>query len=289
MWSIILLIRDCRGGKVHILKETRPTWIEINLDNLAHNIKEVKRNTKNNELITAVVKADAYGHGSIQSAKTFLNNGADRLAVATVSEAIELRRAGIDAPILILGYTPNDQCHLVLKHDIIQTIYDYEDARILSDIATDLNKDAIIHIKIDSGMNRIGFLPSEGMIDQIVKIYKLPNIKVEGIFSHLATADDKDKTYTMLQYKRFMGVIEKLETQGVFIPIKHISNSAAIIDFPEYGLNMVRAGIIIYGFYPSDDVHKDRIVLKPAMTLKTRISNVKLVPKGTGIGRSSDS
>ncbi|NMB26683.1 MAG: alanine racemase [Tissierellia bacterium] len=265
------------------LNEIRPVWAEIDLDNLAHNIREVRKNTKEGSLVTAVVKADAYGHGAIKSAETFLDNGADRLAVATLSEAIELRKSNISIPILILGYTPKNQYPLVVKWDIIQTIFDYESAKTLSEEAIKLGKDATIHIKIDSGMGRIGFLPNDKAIGEIIKISKLPNLNMEGIFTHFATADEKDKSYTKVQYNRFMEIIEKLEKEGVHIPIKHVSNSAAIIDFKEYNLDMVRGGIMIYGLWPSDEVNKEKIDLKPAMTLKAKISNVKKVPKGTGI------
>lgn len=261
----------------------RPVWAEISLDNLAHNMREVKKNVREGVLVTAVVKANAYGHGSIKSAEIFLNNGADRLAVATLSEAIELRRADIDAPLLILGYTPESQYPLVVKYNIIQTIYDYESAKTFSEAAVSLNKTGTIHLKIDSGMGRLGFLPKDEAIDEIVKIYNLPNLETEGIFTHFATADEKDKTYTKFQYDRFIKLVEKLEKRGVYIPIKHASNSAAIIDLPEYNLDMVRAGIMIYGFYPSKEVDREKLDLKPAMTLKARISNIKKVPQGTGI------
>lgn len=268
---------------MYTLDEVRPVWAEINLDNLAHNMKEVKKNTKEGILITAVVKANAYGHGSVKSAETFLNNGADRLAVATLSEAIELRRANIDAPILILGYTPEKQYPLVVEHNITQTIYNYESAKSLSEAASIMDKTGIIHLKIDSGMGRLGFLPTDEAIEEIIQISNLPNIKVEGIFTHFATADEKDKAYTKIQYERFSEIVRKLKIRGVSIPIKHVSNSAAIIDIPEYNLNMVRAGIMIYGFYPSNEVSRDRMDLRPAMTLKAKISNIKRVPKGTGI------
>lgn len=265
------------------LDEVRPVWVEINLDNLAHNMKEVKKNIKEGVLITAVVKANAYGHGSVKSAETFLNNGADRLAVSTLSEAIELRKANIDVPILILGYTPKGQYPLVVEFNIIQTIYDYESAKVLSEAAVKLDKAGIIHLKVDSGMGRLGYLPKDEAIDEIIKISNLPNIKIEGIYTHFATADEEDKTYTRLQYDRFSKFTEKLEKRGLSIPIKHVSNSAAIMDFPEYNLNMVRAGIMIYGLYPSNEVNKERVNLKPAMTLKSKISYIKNVPKGTGI------
>jgi alanine racemase len=265
------------------MDKIRPVWAEINLGNLAHNIREIKKIVKKDTLITAVIKANAYGHGSVEAAKVFLENGADRLAVATLSEAIELREAGIDVPILILGYTPESQYSQVIEYNITQTIYNFESASVFSQAASLQNKTGTIHIKIDSGMGRIGFLPNDESVDEIIKISKLPNINIEGIFTHFATADEKDKSYTRLQFERFSTVVKKLEEKGLSIPIKHVSNSAAIIDFPEYNLDMVRPGIILYGYYPSNDVNKDRIQLKPAMTLRAKISNVKTVSKGTGI------
>jgi alanine racemase len=265
------------------LDEVRPVWAEINLDNLAHNIKEVRRVTKKDALVTAVVKANAYGHGSIMAAKIFLENGADRLAVATLSEGIELRRAGIKAPILILGCTPEHQAKFAIENDIIQTVCSYENAKVLSDIAKSMDDIAKIHIKIDTGMSRIGFRVEEKTIDEIVKISKLSNLYMEGIFTHFAKADEKDKTFTEKQFEKFQWVIDKLEKRDIHIPIKHVSNSAGIIDLPQYNLDMVRGGIMIYGLYPSNEVCKDRVSLKPAMKLKAKISNLKVVPKRTGI------
>lgn len=263
--------------------ELRPVWAEINLDNLAHNIKEVRRVTDENSLVTAVVKANAYGHGSVEAAEVFLKNGADRLAVATLSEAIELRRAGIEAPILILGYTPEYQHSIAIENNIILAIYTIESAIELSKVASEHKKVAKIHIKIDSGMGRIGFRPEEDSLLLIEKIAKLPNLDIEGIFTHFAKADETDKSYTKLQFEKFKWMTDQLKERGIDIPIVHASNSAAIIDQPEYNLNMVRGGIIIYGLYPSNEVNCERVDLKPAMTLKAKISNIKEVPSGTGI------
>lgn len=265
------------------LEELRPVWTEINLDNLAHNIKEVRRITKKEALVTAVVKANAYGHGSIEASKVFLENGADRLAVATLSEGVELRRASIKAPILILGFTPENQHKIAVENDITETIYSLESAEKLSKTASRLNKKGKIHIKVDSGMGRIGFRAEESSIDDIEKIYKLPNIEIEGIFTHFAKADEVDKGYTKEQYKNYKWVIDRLKDRNINIPIKHVSNSAATIDLPEYNLNMVRGGIMIYGLYPSKDVDKKKVSLKPAMTLKAKISHLKEVPEGTGV------
>lgn len=269
--------------KMSSLEELRPVWAEIDLDSLAHNIKEVRRITNKEAIVTAVVKANAYGHGSIEAAKVFLENGANRLAVATLSEAVELRRAGIDTPILILGYTPDSQHKIAVENDIIEAIYTLESAEKLSQVAGNLNKKAKVHIKVDSGMGRIGFPPVDSSIDKIEKISKLPNLEIEGIFTHFAKADEVDKAYTGKQFKNYKWVIEKLKDKNIQIPIKHVSNSAATIDLPEYNLNMVRGGIMIYGLYPSDEVDKEKVSLKPAMTLKAKISHLKEVPEGTGI------
>ncbi len=267
---------------MYTLDETRPVWAEINLDNLAHNIKEVRKHTKEDALVTAVVKANGYGHGSVEISRTFLDNGADRLAVAILTEAIELRKGNITEPILILGYTPPAQYGKVLEYTLIQAIYNYEEAKLLSNKAVELNKKATIHIKLDSGMGRIGFLPTKESIEDILKISELPNIYIEGIFTHFAKADEIDKSHARGQFEKYINMVKALEDKGLSIPIKHVSNSASIIDLPEYNLNMVRAGIMIYGFYPSDEVKKV-IKLKPAMTLKARISHLKVVPQGTGI------
>lgn len=268
---------------MHTLDEIRPVWAEVNLDNLAHNIKQVRNNTNKDSLIMAVVKANGYGHGAVDIARTFLENGADRLAVAILSEAVELRKADITESILVLGYTPRSQYEKLLEYNLIQTIYNYEDAKILSQKAVEFGKEVTIHIKIDSGMGRIGFLPTAESAESILNISILPNIKIEGIFTHFAKADEVDKSHVMGQFNKYMEFVNYLEGKGLNISIKHVSNSAGIIDLPEFNLNMVRAGIMLYGLYPSDEVNKEKIKLKPAMTLKAKISHLKIVPKGTGI------
>ena len=268
---------------MHNLKDTRPVYLEINLDNLISNYNEIRKIVNPNTKIMPVIKANAYGHGSIELAKLYEQIGADRLAVSIITEAVELRKAGIKLPIQLLSYTPEWQLELVVDYDIIQGIYSYKDAKLLSDVAKTKGKVAKIHIKIDSGMGRIGFLPNEDSIAEIVKISELPNIEIEGMFTHFAKADEKDKTFTRIQYERFKWVSDKLEEKDINLKIKHVSNSASIIDLPEYNLDLVRPGIILYGFYPSEDVKKDKINLKQAMTLKAKISNIKTVPKATGI------
>ncbi len=268
---------------MQIEKMTRPVWAEINLDHLAHNMREVRRLTKQDVLCTAVIKADGYGHGALEIGQTLLDNGADRFAVATLSEAIQLKKQFPKVAILILGYTPNHLLSKVLTADLIQTIYNYEQAAYFSELAVEQKKKAKVHIKIDTGMHRIGMKVSSESADIIEKMSQLPNLEIEGIFTHFATADDVDKTYTNRQVKAYNLMLEELAARGVDIPIKHVSNSAAIIDLPELNYNMVRAGIMLYGLYPSDEVKKTNVDLKQVMSLKAMISHVKMLPADEGI------
>lgn len=259
----------------------RPVWAEIDLDNLAHNIREVKRIVSSDTLIMAAVKADAYGHGALWCARTFLENGSDRLATATLGEALELRRNGVTARILCLGYIPSYLFTKALENDIGITIYRWDKALELSKTAVKEGKEAIIHIKVDTGMGRLGLQVSESTHEEIIKICNLPGIFVEGIFTHFAVADEPNQNYTRQQYSLFNNLIKKLEIEQMEIPIKHVSNSAAIIDYPEYNLDLVRPGIMLYGFYPSRYVNHSIVDLRPAMKLKAKISHIKKVPKGT--------
>ena len=265
------------------LKEARPAILEINLDNLAYNIRNLREKVGKDTLIMAIVKANGYGHGAISSSKVFLENGADRLGVSILPEGMELRKSGIEAPILILKYTPPSQYRNIIEYNLIQNIYSYEDAKKLSDVAVELGKKATIHIKIDTGMGRIGFYPSSKSVGEIIKISKLPKIEIEGIFTHFAKSDEKDKEFTRIQFQRFMDIVERIEAKGLYIKIKHASNSAATIDLMKYNLNMIRPGLLLYGHYPSSEVVKNNLKIMPAMTLKSSISNIKTVGKGSGI------
>ena len=266
------------------MDEIRPVWLEVNLNNLESNFNNIKEIVPDGTNIMVVLKANAYGHGAIELAKMYKKLGADRIAVSILFEALEMRRAGITGDILLLNYSPKSQLSQIVENDITQAIYSFDDAEALSKVALAKDKIAKIHLKIDTGMGRIGFLPNDESIKEIVRINKLPNLEIEGIFSHFAKADEKDKEYTKTQYEKFKWFVSKLEESGIYISIKHISNSASIIDFPEYNLDMVRPGIILYGYYPSGDVHKSEIDLKPALTLKGKISHIKTVAKDTGIG-----
>ena len=259
-------------------KILRPAWAEIDLDAIAYNTRNIKQLIGNKDLI-AVVKANCYGHGAIDIIPTLLENGASRLAVAMISEALEIRENKITAPIMILGFTPLYLGEELINNDIEQTVYDLDYARELSKIALSLNKKAKIHIAMDTGMGRIGFLPNEKSIDDITEIYSLEGIDVVGIFTHFSTSDEKDKEYSHQQFTKMMSMMDELQKRGVNIPLKHVANSGAIIDLPNTYLDAVRAGIILYGYYPSDEVNKSNLALKPALTLKATITNVKTLEK----------
>ncbi len=256
---------------------------EINLDAIGNNIREIRKLIKEKTQLLAVVKADAYGHGAEEVAKVCLYNGADQLAVATCNEGVQVRQWSIQVPVLILGNTVEGQLETVINNNLTQAVFRYETAKKMSDMAVKLNKTALIHIKIDTGMSRIGFLPNDEALDEIEKIFALPNLKVTGVFTHFATADEKDKTFTMVQYKRFRFITDALNAKGHTDFIRHCANSGAILDMPELQLDMVRAGIIIYGMYPSTQVTHP-INLIPAMSLKSQISYVKYLEENVSVG-----
>jgi alanine racemase len=236
----------------------------------------------------AIIKADAYGHGAVAIARAIGESGRiDAYGVAIIEEAVELREAGIKKPILILGYTPKEQYDLVVAHEVAQTVFQYEMAKALSDEAKRQGKVAKIHIKLDTGMSRIGFADTEESVEEIKRIAKLPNIEIEGLFSHFAKADETDKTSTIVQLNRYKKFNELLEKEQIYIPVKHIANSAGIIEFPEAYFNMVRCGIVTYGLYPSDEVNQKTIHLIPAMELKTHVVYVKEVKAGVGVSYGS--
>lgn len=263
-------------------KITAPTWAEINLDNIRFNLNNIKKLLKEDTKICAAIKANAYGHGSVKIAQ-FLEDKVNYFAVARLEEAIELRENEIKLPILCLGYIPENSLEIAIRNNIIMTVYSLEMAQKISDISSNINQNAIIHIKLDTGMSRLGFKCDNSSIEDICNIYNLANIKVEGIYTHFATADEKDKSFTYKQYERFKFVIDELEKRKIDIPIKHTSNSAATMDFDELQFDMVRCGIVLYGHYPSEDVCKEKLPLKPAMTLKTTISHIKEIDANTGI------
>ncbi len=230
----------------------------------------------------AVVKADAYGHGAFETAVCCLENGADCLAVANIDEALSLRHKGIRVPILILGDTLPERFRDVAENDITQTIYSRERAEALSEESLRLGRISRVHIKTDTGMGRIGFFADEASVDEITEISRLKGISLEGIFTHFATADAADKNYTLLQAERFEYMCGALEKRGLKL-MRHCSNSAAILDMlPRLGFDMVRAGIILYGCYPSDEVSRS-IDIRPVMSVRSYISHIKTVLPGDSI------
>ncbi|WP_378058274.1 alanine racemase [Clostridioides difficile] len=264
-------------------KITVPTWAEINLDNLRFNLNNIKNLLEEDIKVCGVIKADAYGHGAVEVAKLLEKEKVDYLAVARTAEGIELRQNGITLPILNLGYTPDEAFEDSIKNKITMTVYSLETAQKINEIAKSLGEKACVHVKIDSGMTRIGFQPNEESVQEIIELNKLEYIDLEGMFTHFATADEVSKEYTYKQANNYKFMSDKLDEAGVKIAIKHVSNSAAIMDCPDLRLNMVRAGIILYGHYPSDDVFKDRLELRPAMKLKSKIGHIKQVEPGVGI------
>ncbi len=263
------------------------SWAEINLDALENNIKEIRRVTNPDSKIMAVIKADAYGHGFFEVAETLAENGADCFAVAVAEEALQIRSAGFSQDILILGSVDMRKIDKLIENNISLCVYDFNLAKEISDCAAKHGKKVKVHIKIDTGMARIGYLSGVGndkmIIDEIIKISQLQNIFIEGIFTHFSTADETDECYTRLQFERFMSICGDLESAGLNIPIRHAANSAAILKYPEMHLDMVRPGIILYGLYPSDEIDKNILKLTPVMTFKSRITHVKEVPSGIGV------
>lgn len=258
------------------------TYAEVNLQAVRHNIEEARKNIKSGTKIMAIVKANAYGHGAVPVSKA-LTSQVDAYGVAMIEEALELRDAGIDKMILILGYTGEEWYEELVKHGISQTIYTYDMAKKLSDVAVSLGKQTPIHIKIDTGMGRIGFAPTEKSVDIVEKVSHLPGVFIEGVFTHFARADEKTIQAAKEPFARYMQFVQELEKKGIRIPIRHVSNSASILSFPEAHLDMVRSGITTYGLYPSEDVPKEILKLMPAMSWKSKISFVKPIEPGTSI------
>ena len=257
-------------------------WAEVDLKAIAHNIRELRRITNPKARFMAIVKANAYGHGIIEVAPQSLENGAEALGVANIEEGIQLRKAGIDAPVLIFGYTSPVHAKKLIEFDLTQTVYSYETSRALSEALSAYGKKIKVHIKVDTGMGRLGLLRGikDNSVSEVESISRLPMLELEGIYTHFATADKSDRSYAGKQFEIFMDFLNQLRIAGLEIPVTHAANSAAIINMPETHLDMVRAGISIYGLYTSEEVDRSIIKLKPAMELKTKIIHLKKVPAG---------
>lgn len=259
----------------------------IDLEAIRSNVIQVKSRLKSDTKLMVIVKADAYGHGAVQVSKILENGMVDAYGVAIIEEAIELRESGITKPILILGHTPMEQFDLVVAYDVMQTIYQYEMAVELSREAIKQGKIARIHIKIDTGMSRLGFCDSHESLETIRKIASLKGIHIDGVFSHFAKADETDESSVKSQIERFDKFTGLLEEEGIHIPVKHMSNSAGMIEYPQAEYDMVRCGIVTYGIYPSKEVNHNTFNLLPAMELKSHVIYIKDVDEGTGISYGS--
>lgn len=261
----------------------RPVWVEINLDHLAFNLAQIRKVIGPTVKLMAVVKGDGYGTGICGIVDTMLASGIDMLGVGILDEALLLRKLGVKIPVLVFGYTPFQYAEILVKNKIRQTVYCYEQAVALSMAAEKLSCKAVIHLEIDTGMGRLGFRPQESALQEIKKISALPGLDVEGIYTHCPYTNERDgagKQFTQRQYQLFCNFINQLAAAGIDIPLKHACNSLGIVHYPSMHLDMVRAGIILYGSYPR---FQETLPVKPVLTLKTRIGSIKKLPAGENV------
>ncbi len=264
------------------MREFDRTYVEVDLGAIRHNIKEARKVIRPETGLMAIVKADGYGHGAIPVASA-VDDLVDAYGVAMIEEALSLRRSGIHKPVLILGYTGEGWFEELVRQDISQTVYTWEMAVALNRAAAKADGKARVHIKVDTGMGRLGFSPTEESAEVVRKIHQLANIEVEGLFTHFARADEETIEPAREPFRKYLSFREMLRQRGVCPPVCHASNSAAVMAFPEANLDMVRFGISLYGLYPSRQMTGELPVLKPAMQWKARISYVKTVEPGTEI------
>lgn len=260
-----------------VIRDTRAV---IDLSAVAASIRGIRGLVGPRVRIMAVVKADGYGHGAVRVAQTALGSGAEHLGVAYAQEAVEIRRAGLTAPILVLGAAPPESVEALLKYDLAQSVCDTDIPRALS-AGSPADRPAKVHVKVDTGMGRIGVAPAD-VPDYVAFLQRLPNIEIEGIFTHFPKSDEADPGFSNKQIETFTALLADLSSRGVTIPIRHMANSGGVLAFPKSYLDLVRPGIMIYGLYPSREV-KRSIPLAPAMTLVTRIRFLKRVPAGTPV------
>ncbi len=276
------LVRQTPGWKqIVVMRAERPTWVEIDLSAIASNTRQLKALLGPNVRLLASLKADAYGHGAVKVARTVLHNGANMIGVATVSEATPLREAGIHAPMLVFGYVPLWQMREAVRLDLTITLYSLEAAQALARAALALGRTLNVHIKVDTGMGRLGIRAEDvnAVIELVEAVRALPNLYLEGIYTHFATADSLDQTQARLQLARFKAILQVLDERGLRPPLVHASNSAATLSLPEARFAMVRPGIALYGLEPSPDVCLPE-GFRPALSFKTQVAQVKMVPEG---------
>ncbi len=264
------------------------TYIKVDLEAVCENIRAVRACLPEDIDLLAVIKADGYGHGALPIGQMIEKRGLARyFGVATVEEGAELREGGITLPILLLGYSSPDQADEILQYDLIPTVYREEIAQIFSECAVKCGKTMTVHIALDTGMSRIGFPVNEQSADTVARIARLPGLRVEGMFSHFATADESDKTFSYEQMALFDRMTELLALRGITVPCLHLCNSAGILEFDHHRFSMVRAGIVMYGMYPSDTVDRTALRLRPAMEWKSHVVHIKTVEAGTPVSYGS--
>ncbi|MDO4552207.1 MAG: alanine racemase [Bacillota bacterium] len=260
----------------------RPAWAEIDLDNLVYNTEQIKKKVGDRSII-GVVKADAYGHGSVEVSRVLMENGVSSLAVATLGEAVALRKAGFACPIIMLGLTPPLYAETIVEYGIMPVTASLSNATAISRAAVKWEKTVSVLIAVDTGMGRIGFLPGEDFPEEMAALAALPNLRVAGLFSHFATADEADKAYALEQTARFREFCDSAEEAGVRAPQRILANSAAIMELPVSWYDAVRPGIILYGCYPSGQMDRKAFPLRPVMSVKAGVVQVKSVPAGTSV------
>lgn len=266
------------------MKEYNRAYAKIDLDAAAYNMEQMKKRIGSGARLIAVIKTDGYGHGAVPLARMFEETDyVWGYAVASLDEGVVLRKHGIKKPILVLGCIFPDQYEEMIRYEIRATIYMEDMAREMADTARRAGKKAFFHIKVDTGMGRIGFPVSEESADIIERISRMPDVVTEGMYTHFAKADETDKSYTLEQHRKFMWMKEQMEKRGVEIPYYDCDNSAGIIDFPDMKHDLARAGISMYGLYPSDEVDQNAVDLKPVLSLISHVTFVKTVEPGTAI------
>ena len=261
------------------MKKYTRVYADINLDNIEYNVRALMALTKPGTKAMAVVKADAYGHGDVAVAKA-VNDIVDAYAVATVEEGINLRQNGIEKMILVLGYVDEMHYDQVIRYALSIPVFDTEMAKKMSAAAVAAGENIRCHVKVDTGMHRIGLRPDDDGIKTVLALAKYDGLDVEGIFTHFSKADETDKAFTKKQEAAYEQMITWLKERQVSIPVHHVSNSAGIVDLPEYNKDIVRAGIILYGLWPSDEVNKENIDLQPLLSLKSHVVHVKELEPG---------
>jgi len=259
----------------------RATRAIIDLGAVSYNVAEIRKKIGNERGLMAMVKADGYGHGAVEVSRAALRSGADSLGVAISGEGQQLREAGIEVPILVVGLSPPEEAYKVVKFRLSQTVATIELLEALDSEAGKASTKVNVHVKVDTGMGRVGINPDDA-VSFVRKVKDFRNLNLKGIFSHFPSSDERDKTFSMGQLQLFNQVISNLQLAGIEVPQKHMANSGAVLDLPQSYYDMVRPGIMIYGIYPSREVSRS-IKLRPAMTFKTRVAQVKVVPAGTPI------